>query len=84
MRLNTAEAQNIAGVEWTNRIIQTSKVSQREIAGRVGISLSLFHQVLRKKDVQLRPELEAKIKQAVHDLLNEAQAETNRLLGASS
>lgn len=84
MRLNTAEAQDIDRVEWTNRIIQTSKVSQREIAGRVGISLSVFHHVLRKKDVQLRPELEAKIDQAVHDLLNEAQAETNRLLGASS
>lgn len=85
MRLNAAESlQNLARVERANRIIQTSKVSQREVAGRVGISLSLFHHVLRKKDVRLRPELEARIEQAVHDLLSEAQAETNRLLGASS
>ena len=85
LRLNAAESvRNIARVERTNRIIQTSKASQREIAGRVGISLSRFYHILRKKDVRLPPELERRIEQAVEDLLSEAQAETNRLLSASS
>lgn len=84
MRLNAAESvQNIARVERINRIIQSSKVSQREISGRVGMSLSRFYHVLRKKDVRLPPELERKIEQAVDDLLSEAQTETNRLLSTS-
>ena len=85
MRLNAAESvQNIARVERINRIIEASKASQREIAGRVGISLSRFYHILRKKDVRLPPELERRIERAVDDLLSEAQTETNRLLSASS
>ena len=85
MRLNVAESvQNAARVERINRIIQASKARQIDVVGRTGISLSLFHHILRKKDVRLPPELEARIEQAVRDLLCEAQTETNRLLGASS
>ena len=84
MRVNAAESvQNLARVGRTNRIIQASKVSQREIAGRAGISLSLFHHVLRKKDVRLPPELERKIERAIWNLLSEAHAETRRRLDAS-
>ena len=85
MRLNAAESvQNDARVERINRIIQTSKVKQIDVVGRIGISRSLFYHILRKKDVRLPPELEAKIEQAVDGLLRETQTETNRLLGASS
>lgn len=85
MRVNAAEsARNLARVERTNRIIQASKASQREIAGRAGISLSRFYHILRKKDVRLTPELEKRIERAVDDLLSEAQTETNRLLSTSS
>lgn len=85
MRLNAAEsARNIARVERINRIIQASKASQREIAGRAGISRSRFYHVLRKKDVRLPPELERRIERAVDGLLSAAQTETNRLLRTSS
>ena len=85
MRLNVAESvQNAARVDRINRIIQTSKVKQIDVVGRIGISRSLFYHILRKKDVRLPPELERKIEQAVDGLLRETQTETNRLLGASS
>ena len=85
MRLNVAElAPNDARMEWLDRIIRASRLSQREIAGRVGISLSLFHHALRKKDVRLTPQLEARIEQAVWSLLCEARTEANRLLGEGS
>ena len=85
MRLNVAESvQNAARVERINRIIRASKVRQIDVAGRIGSSRSRFYRVLRKKDARLPPELEARIEQAVWDLLCEGQTKTNRLLGAGS
>lgn len=85
MRLNVAESvQNAARVERINRVIQASKVKQIAILRRVGISRPQLFRILRVKEVQLRPELEAKIEQAVDGLLRETQTETNRLLSASS
>ena len=73
-----ASSDDASRIERINRIIETSKLKRHEIARLAGITPFHLSRVLANMRSPLTPDLEQRIEQAVHDLLRQAQDNTDR------